>query len=383
MHKMKQLFACTIVAGFILTSCKSHSLIPGFEIGMSELEIRSEVNNKLATGEFAKYEKGDTIRFYYNWKLLDTSIYTRVSFNRDGVPQGKLRIEVIELTDSVTIKDLNEPLESVVAKEEYADRMLHFDLGVNLTRLVYTTCPLVKLTKSLLYLKKKYGKEDSVTYKTSANDFYQKEDTSYTLYHFHDNNSNVVLMCEKIMPPTYYIPFPHSHSAIIYRTSKSYDSELHALVEEQRSKLKPADIIKIPLDYEIEKHKDYYGYETTTIVMSTRIGIENRLTVLESRDISSIKGKLVISDTFGEVLFTAASSEYSVEGLSSEKPGIRYALGGGGVSSQSYNLNDVKVQIGSTSPESKNLRDAIAYNRKLKVEIVPEVIKFADGSLLK
>lgn len=403
MYKLKWFLACILIAGTILSSCKSHQLIPGFTMGMSEQELKSSKENKLATGEFIKSRYSeDSSSFIYNWRLLDTTIYTSVAFNNDGAPFGNLRICVININDSLINRVLPQPYNQVKYEESDREFILNADRGSTGTQIVYSTCPEVKFRRVLAYLQSNYGKQDSITYQINKytvdsypfheahigppsqiimNDTTAVEDTVYTKYHFHNSKSKIVLRRSKIFPPSQIISFSHISSVVVYQMSNSYESELAKIIDEKKKGLKPSDIISAPIYYQLENRKDANGYKATFVMMTMTVGMKNRRTFIESREISSIKGRIVIKDIYDEVLKTIDDVEYETNGLTSKYPGMDYAL-------------DDEAVFGNTttyhpwlevSPrfDSQKFQDAIRNNRKLKIEFVPDAIRFLDGSVLK
>lgn len=93
-----------------------------------------------------------------------------------------------------------------------------------------------------------------------------------------------------------------------------------------------------------------------------------------------MKGKVIISDSYGQVLKICENIEYNIEGLNSVKPGITYALGGEPVATNSriYKAHLLVIPSGN----SQDLKDAVRNNRKLLLEFVPDALKFSDGSIL-
>jgi len=381
MYNLKSTLAYAILLmAIIITSCKSHALVPGFAIGMSTEEFTSSIKAKVANGEFMKSDDNDTLHFIHQMRLKDTSIWTNVSFNHDGIPYGNLRICVIDLTDSVKVIDVPESIDVAAAKEVPEDEMLHGRLGPESTRIVYTTCPMVKFTKSLLYLNDLYGKEDSITYMIYLNSNTMAFDTTYTLYHFHDSKSNIVLRRKKVLPPSFYIPYSHTKRAQIYQVSKNYEKEFQQVKEEKRKKLRPSDIIRVPVEYTIVSNKNDYGSEDVNLELTTNIYLSDRITLIESREINSMKGKVIISDTYGQVLKICENIEYNIEGLNSVKPGLTYALGGEPILTNSISYKAHLSVIPSRNPQE--LKDAVRNNRKLSIEFVPDALIFSDGSIL-
>ena len=370
-----QIFYIAFLGTACLTSCKPAPLIPGFPMGLNEKGMNAQIKKNVSDGKFT-LEKNDSNAYNYNWKISDTSIYTRVSFNHDGLIDGKLRITVVNLSDSMTNKDVDESLDEVNANDAGLDDVFAESLGPTKTHLFYFTCPKIKLDMVLLHLHDVYGKEDSITV---DRDF--DNDTLFVNYHFHDKNSQIVLRRGNIHRPSVYIPFSHISRAYVYQLSKSYDSEFNEIRETKRKQLKPADIISVPISYRIEKNVDKYGYEEISLPLTIDISVRNRHTLFESRRIRSMKGSIVIKDGYGELLESIDNIEYDTHDLNSEQPGILHALGDEVIVSSysnyraTLNLNDRTI--------SPKFKAAVIQGQSFGIEFVPNAIKFSDGTILK
>ena len=174
-------------------SCKSQKLLPGFSIGMSEQETKEEIKSNIDNGNFKKSSYSDSTTFIFNWKLLDSTIYTTVSFNDDGVYSGDLRICVIDINEPTATQKTPEPSDVVV--ENISKYETIYALKANEAEIVisYSTCPIYKFNKVLQFLQQKFGKEDSITYQINKNIERDEgwdmarliSDTFYYKYHFH------------------------------------------------------------------------------------------------------------------------------------------------------------------------------------------------------
>ena len=377
MVKLKmQMFYIAILAIVYLTSCNEVPLIHEFPIGMSEKDLSLKINEGLIDGKFVLANTNDSNEFYYNWKLTDTSLFTKVSFNQDGVIDGKLRITVINLNDSTIVKDLDESLDEIKMRDAAKNNILALNLSPTKSRIIYSTCPKVKLDKVLLHLHELYGKVDSIIVDRGWNN-----DTAYVKYYFHYKNSEIILRRENILPPSVYIPFSHTASACVYQLSKSYDSEFNEIREMKRKQLKPADIIRVPISYRIERNVDKYGYEEITLPLTIDISIMNRRTLLESRSIRSMKGSIVIKDEYDELLQSIDDIEYDTHDLNSQQPGIVHALGGEIIATNSIRYN-AALNIKSRTIPLK-FKSAVLQGQAFSLEFIPNAIKFSDGAVLK
>lgn len=380
---MKPLFACIIVAVILLISCKSHPLIPGFDIGLSEQKMKSQSKEKLASGEFIKSDyMGDSTHFIHYLKLLDSAIYTRVGFNNDGVPNGSLRITVVDLGEPRKGYVVRESIEAVKAKRVASDHFENYSTVPDSTWIWITNCPQSKVTKVLSYLKKLYGSEDSSTVRKYKNPWDIADDTLSVYHHFHDDNSEIIVRTSSMLPASFYIPYPHFQRAIVYQVSKKYDTEFQAVKEELNRSIMPSDVISIPVQYKVDKRKDEFGDAQVYLDLTILISIDSRKSLIESRPIRSMRGKMIISDLYGEVLQVSSSWEIKTPALKSLKPGLPYALGD--VSKGGWRYDEIAITLMVTHELcSQRFKDAVRNGIDLKVVFVPDVILFSDGSTLK
>jgi len=352
-------------------------------MGMSEQEMKSQSKEKLASGEFIESDyTHDSTHFIHYWKLLDTSIYTRVGFNNDGVPNGSIRITVVDLKEPRSGHVVGESIEAVKAKEVACDQIENFSTAPDSTRIWNTTCPQSKVTKVLSYLRKLYGSEDSITVGRYKNPWDVADDTLSIYHHFHDGNSEIIVRTSSMLPASFYIPFPHFQRAIVYQFSKTYAAQFEAVREELRKRMTPRDVVSIPVSYKVDKHKDDNGNAQVYLDLTILIAIDSRKSLIESRPIHSIRGKIITSDLYGEVLNVSGSLEIMTPILTSLQPGLPYALGDISKGGLKWDENQVTLMV-THELCSQRFKDAVRDGNELKIEFVPDALIFSDGSILK
>lgn len=396
MFNTKLLSISALVAIISLVSCNTRPLIPKFPMGMSEQELKQNIQDKSASGEFIKPNGWDSSEFIYHWKLLDTTIYTTVAFNSDGAPYGSLRICSIYLNDTVHSRVIQEPYETVNRQILDGEEIFAAGSVSTKTSISYSLCPLVKYNKVLAFLRSNFGKEDSITYRINKNLKYPDtietlddpphivEDTIYTYYHFHNAKSTIVMKSDRVFPQTKIIPYSHLNSVWLYQISNSYEADLKKEVDESRKGLKASDIITLPVQYDVKKERDRFGFYKTILSLRINIGESQFLrTNLESREISAMKGRIIVSDQFADVLYSSEDIELKCKGaIKPIKPGLDYAINYDGfavVHPVKYNF-DLNMNHKSI-PDA--FRRAVQDGNELRIQFVPDVLLFSDGSILK
>lgn len=401
MLKTNVLPIIAIVSIITLGACNSGPLIPGFSMGLSEQELKEGIQNKVASGQFIQSNGWDSTEFIYRWKLLDTTIYSTVEFNSDGAPYGSLRLCSIDLNDTVHSRLIPEPYETVNRQILDGEEIFASGRFPTETFISYSLCPEAKYKKVLTFLRSNYDKEDSITYRINKRLKHHLlsidelddpppptivvYDTIYTYHHFHNANSTIILKHESIFPATKIIPYPHLNSLSLYQISNSYEADLEKVVTEMRKTLKPKDIITLPIQYEVRKVKDtYFGYDKTILALRISIGeFQAMKTKIEPREISAMKGRIIISDKFGDTLYSGEDIQLECQGaLAAHKLGLQYAIYDDGFSvvhPVTYNV-DLNMNHKSISNAFKR---AVRDGDDLTIEFVPDVLLFADGSILK
>lgn len=364
------------------TSCKNQELIPGFEIGMTDQELTESIEKAVSNESFKSSVHLDTSEFEYQWIINSQPLYSTVSFNNDGLSFGNLRICVIDITDPPVLRTVSEPFEDVEHKILDHESIIAFKKNANETSLSYSTCPTKKYQIVMTEIEKRYGKEDSTTYRIV--DFFSGTDTAYYYHHFHDVNSRIIVRTGKLLPATNYINFPHINSVLIYELSNSYELDLQVLIEQERSKLRPENIITIPITYTISEEVNKWGFEDTYLEMFIYITPDLRKSIVDYRSINSLKGVIYFYDQFHDVLDSVQNIELNTSSALPPKgePGLRFALG----ESEPYTFTPVqykpRLKVNHQNV-SQNLREAVKNRNKLKIEFLPKYILFEDGTVLK
>lgn len=148
--------------------------------------------------------------------------------------------------------------------------------------------------------------------------------------------------------------------------------------------IRPSDLITIPLRYEINNKADENGFGGKYLSLSTLLEPKQRKTLAETREIESLKGKILIKDKYGDLLQVLNDIEIECKGSlpAIGKAGLAYAIGED--ERVFYTSNEYKISLYVNHKDNSSaLKQAVSLNHDLSVEFIPEAIMFTGGSILK
>ncbi len=418
-----------------ISSCKQKNLIPNLVIGMEEQVWKDTIKSMLKRGELNVKDMTDSFTYSYKFKTSDSLLNTEITINGDGVGNGKLRVISLDFADTIGIikpnpnsTDPNYPTPSedsaLYENSSWEDIFMSRN---NLGRISYISGSVfsVKAYENLYnFLKKNFGNPDSILdlkhHRIDTIDFANHKvkgankngisggfdldligateddrkridsiiantiDTSNLSYFFHSSNSVIVLERNRFIGPNYFIPFIHTSKAILYQFSNSYDKEFDQEKIAQLKGMRPSDLIAFPLYYDIEKKTTEYGRILTYLMVRANLDPNLRKTLAETREIESMKGRILISDKYGTLIQQIPDIEIQANGSLPAKgqPGRDYAIGmGRGIRYNMYRYG-LGIYVGHKDI-SYALKQAVEMKNALSIEFIPDAIMFTDGSVLK
>ncbi|MDP1764492.1 MAG: hypothetical protein Q8L07_11480 [Sediminibacterium sp.] len=209
-------------------------------------------------------------------------------------------------------------------------------------------------------------------------------DTSSIRYFFHTSNSIIVLKRSRFYDPIYFIPYTYCSQVALCQYSKSYDTELKQEQDAILQKLRPWDLITIPMRYEIVNKNKKYKFSSTYLDLFAGIGMYGRKTLAENREIESLKGKIVINDNYGNLLQWINDIEIEANSSLPSEGSIGLLRAIGEEEAYGYYISAYRLSIYVGHKDISNtLKEAVNSKHKLSIEFVPDIIKFKDGTVLK
>lgn len=371
-----------IVLLLALSSCKTQTLFPDFKIGMSEDEWKSKEQKFGVQGPIL-----------YSWKLGASVIETHISLNGDGINYGPLRLISVNLATKTVIGNESNNYMSAI-------------------------CPSTKLDSVLLYLEKKLGKPDSVTFKThsliNAIDYLDVAgyllwrkgdkatlakvdsldrvagtDTTAYRYYFHNNGSTILVIRSKMTSATVNLPYGYYESAAIYQVSASYEKELSSIIQSREKALKPRDIVVIPIYTKVATEKTLYGTQERRLYLTAIVDELNGhfVAIEENKAILSIKGRIVIKDNHKDSILCYPDFKMDLKQplQRAYSPGLRFAMGEyGGMSIEEFTGTRREVFARIDNPSMPlELRSAFENGEGISAVFIPESLLFSNGTVLK
>ncbi|MBC7388120.1 MAG: hypothetical protein H7329_02820 [Opitutaceae bacterium] len=416
----------------VISSCKQQNLIPNLVIGTEEQAWRDTIKSMLNRGELNVNDKTDSLSFSYRFKTGDQTLNTGLTINGDGIGNGKLRVISFDFANSDGIRKADpnssdpnypSPSEDSALYDKLAEEVFMYrNTEGRIIGLSGSAFSLTSFNNLFSFLKRSYSGPDSILdnhsnrvdtidfskhvkdkadskkfgdvrdYLPPANDksWMNKSvqdkslDTSSLKYFFHNVNSVFVLERSQFYEPNYFIPFIHSSSARLTQFSKTYDLDFQKEQEVILKTMRPADLITIPLYYDIEKKSGQYGMILTYLMVRANLDPNLRKTFAETREIESMKGKILVRDKYGTLLQPIPDIEIQANGSLPARgnPGKDYALGiGRGIRYNMYRYG-LGIYVGHKDI-SYALKQAVNMGSTLSIEFVPDAIMFTDGSVLK
>lgn len=376
MHHSKFLLAFVSILFF---GCKSNvSPIPGIKLGMEESEWKNSVERLKSAGTLQTIGN-DSTEYKYKWKLADTSIVVKASFNGDGLPFGNLRIIYLRLTST----------------EGYTDTVL-FRLdtdtsGINLPdslsnlpdEFIFQACLKNKFDLLKQQMEATYSRLDSISYEIQkiSNGF----DTSGYFFHFHKGSTSFILWHSQLLDRSRRVPYYHYEYAGVIIKTKNYDSDFNDVLAKRAMILKPSDIFTCNLSTDVIIEKNERGISSTYLSMNKEISSIDRMHIEESRQIIDMKGKIIITDKYDQVLNILEGIDMNLQFPIAAKfiPGITYLLGNGEhFRLETQNNYGLKLNV-YHNENSKELINAIRMGEDVYARFEATVIKFEDGTIIK
>lgn len=352
-----------------------------------------------------------------------------VEINNDGVFKGKLRVLKFDFTsENGMLIPTNQPIdpkypspaEDKVIYEQLSNERFFLFSDPNTGRITGLSGRVISKTgylKLFDYILSKFGKPDSTLDASghridtvdlaTSNRMKEKQvrkfndirdwltdtiaikneiDTSEFNYYFHSNNAIIVLKRSSFWNPVYYVPFEHLSQCELYQYSKNFNKEVEEIKKSILDSLKPADVITIRMYYYIHGITDKYGIKRDYLDISVNLSPSLRKTSLESREIESMKGRIIIYDRYKKELQTFYEIEINAFGSLPARDNGNYGLAYvfNGTAHELYRPNsfNIKAYIGHKD-NSVALKQAIALKQDLSIEFIPDAILFKDGTILK
>jgi hypothetical protein len=330
-------------------SCKSKAdIIPSLAFGQPETEWKTQTASLINDSVMRpRLDYSDT-SYLFTWNIGDTAITVKAKINDDQLREGSLRkLSFSFRTDYAEVKTESSGLGYYV---NGGDGTLRDGFH----------CKQHTFNKIKDHLEKEYGKPDSVSHTDDGEHLWYRE-SAFDI---------------ELIKPILYSPTPSLSTSFYINAglnvyAKGYQSQFASLLNTRRSSLRPKDVIEIEfLAPQIvnERHPDSGREYPAVKLISYK---EEAISRIEDRTIESVKGTLIVTDRFGDVVLELKDIEYNPN--SPIKPEQQKLLDLG----KTWTVYLIK------RPETQALRDAVSLKKELKTEFKPTAVYYSDGSVLK
>lgn len=379
---------------------------------MSENAWKNELRKNIATARFSEISK-DSLTGLFTWRLSDTSIQVKASFNNDGIQSGRLRVIYFNLNNkdgfSYNAHEIN-PIDTGQIETGFVNKPITQDTGFRVgflpSDLFIDVCLKARLETVKSSLESLLGKPDSIRYefenskgsnwrvgidgdspKTSPYDSDStsgKADTISFHYYYFNGNDVVYLMHSKLLERSKELPHLHYSKAFVLIYPKNYEIELNAEIESRRSKIKAKDLLKLEFYTSIERTRNSYGLEDVNFEFWAPVDPTCIKELSETRPIVAAKGTIRMTDSFGDILQDFEDFDFSLSYpiAQDRKPGLEYVTSTVYLTSSNGSRYQGRLNVFSKKCSEK-LRQVILNNGKVNVDFIANSIKFSDGSILR
>ncbi len=372
---MRRIFILFVACIFFASCGSKQSIIPGFNLGMSESDWKKEITSKINNGVVLDMES-DSVTLKYNWKISDTSIVVKASFNGDGIPHDDLRVIFINLNNLDGFTD-------TVKKGFFADTSLNDNVPfADLPgEFAFDACLKSRFDVVLNHIRRVYGKPDSVSY--DLDDRFAPVDTVQTLHHFTNGSENITVWHTSTKVKSRLIPEIHYEKAGVTIMNSNYETGLRKVMKKRASTLQPYDIIRCTLFTRTVEKTEGHGLKKVYLRVWGELTSNSRVDKSETRDIEDLKGRIRLEDKFGDLIMNFLDVEIKLQGpIKSVIPGMDYLLGENVVRMEQPTQIDYYLDINHKECSEK-LRNAVLNGSEINGMFIPELIRFSDGEILR